>query len=315
MAALVELKLLSGPQIARRFMPDASERTVRNQLHAMCAQGWLRRAHLLCEGPGQTPRVFALDDGGWAQAKELAHALPPVRASRASEWRRPELSDARRIPHDLHANAWYLAFERLAGHVVGAVRGPHSARLYPPSKPHPDYRHDASRRLALTPDEIADRCLGSGQRLDGIEPRRDRADPPRPRDRGLAAQAPAPPAPALPARARALAPPGRAEGQARALRRAHHRLGEDAGAVPVSRTAAGGDLRVPRRADGARGGQARRRARARADRLARGPPGRLALPGAQADVLLRRARRPRGVAAGGRCCPSCRRRCGAQALG
>ena len=61
--------------------------------------------------------------------------------------------------------------------MVSAVRGPHSARLYPASKPHPDYRHDASRRLALTPDEIADRCLGS-----------------------------APPAPALPGRTRALAP-------------------------------------------------------------------------------------------------------------
>jgi hypothetical protein len=53
--------------------------------------------------------------------------------------------------------------------VTAAVRGPRSARLYPPSKPHPDYRHDASKRLALTPDEIADRSLGSGQRFDGIE--------------------------------------------------------------------------------------------------------------------------------------------------
>ena len=115
-------------------MPDAPERTVRNQLHAMCAQGWLRRAHLLCEGPGQTPRVFALDDGGWAQAKELHTRFRPFVVAR-KEWRRPELSDERRIPHDLHANAWWFAFERLAGHVVGAVRGPHSARLYPLSKP------------------------------------------------------------------------------------------------------------------------------------------------------------------------------------
>jgi hypothetical protein len=67
------------------------------------------------------------------------------------DWRRPELTDERRIPHDLHANAWWFAFERIAGHVGGSVRGPLSARLYPPSKPHPDYRHDASRRLALTP--------------------------------------------------------------------------------------------------------------------------------------------------------------------
>jgi len=107
--------------------------------------------------------VFALDDGGWAHAKELHTRFRPFVVAR-KDWRRPVLTDERRIPHDLHANAWWFAFERLAGHVVGAVRGPHSARLYPPSKPHPDYRHDASRRLALTRDEIADRCLGSPRR-------------------------------------------------------------------------------------------------------------------------------------------------------
>jgi hypothetical protein len=142
---------------------------VRNQLHAMCAQGWLRRAHLVCEGPGQTPRLVCLDDEGFKAIRDARTRFRPFIVERDG-WRKPEITDERRVPHDLHANAWYLAFERLAGHVVAAVRGPQSARLYPPSRPHPDYRHEAKRRVPLSPDEIADRTLGSGQRFDGIDP-------------------------------------------------------------------------------------------------------------------------------------------------
>src|SRR5262249_7682457 len=109
MAALLELRLLSGPQIQRRFMSDASQRTPRNQLHAMCAQGWLRRAHLRCEGPGQTPRLFALDDGGYQRIKEAGTRFRPYLVGQR-DWRKPELTDERRIPHDLHANGWYFAF-------------------------------------------------------------------------------------------------------------------------------------------------------------------------------------------------------------
>jgi hypothetical protein len=167
LAALVELRLLTAPQIHRRFLPQLSERTLRAQLQAMCAQGWLRRAHLTCEGPGQTPRIFALAQGGWEQVKDARTRFRPFCVDRA-DWRAPELSDPRRIAHDLHANAWYLAFERIAGHVVASVRGPHSARLYPPSKPHPDYRHDPTKRLPLSADEIAERLLGTGQRFDSL---------------------------------------------------------------------------------------------------------------------------------------------------
>ena len=131
LAALVELRLLTAPQIHRRFLPGMSERTLRAQLQTMTAQGWLRRAHLISEGPGQTPRIFALAQGGWEQIKDARTRFRPFCVDR-TEWRAPELSDPRRIAHDLHANAWYHAFERLAGHVVASVRGPHSARLYPP---------------------------------------------------------------------------------------------------------------------------------------------------------------------------------------
>ena len=89
------LGVLSGPQIARRFMAGASGRSVRGQLRAIVAQGRLRRAHLLCEGPGQTPRLFFADGGA---------------------------GDARSVVRALHVNAWWLAFERIAGGVLGERR-------------------------------------------------------------------------------------------------------------------------------------------------------------------------------------------------
>jgi hypothetical protein len=83
--------VLSSPQIAQRFLPDAVPRTVRKQLRELAAQGWVRRAHLVCAGPGQTPRLFG------ARGAHI-DACGAVRA--------------------LHANAWFFAFERL---VEGAV--------------------------------------------------------------------------------------------------------------------------------------------------------------------------------------------------
>jgi hypothetical protein len=84
-------RILSSTQIARRFMPEAVRRTVRFQLHDLAAHGWARRAHLVCAGRGQTPRLFSVHAAGL---------------------------DARAAVRALHANAWFFAFERL---VEGAV--------------------------------------------------------------------------------------------------------------------------------------------------------------------------------------------------
>jgi hypothetical protein len=90
-ALTASFSVLSSPQIARRFLPDAVPRTVRKQLHELAAQGWVRRAHLVCAGPGQTPRLYGV---------------------------RNAQIDARGAVRALHANAWFFAFERL---VEGAV--------------------------------------------------------------------------------------------------------------------------------------------------------------------------------------------------
>jgi hypothetical protein len=84
-AALGAFAILSSPQIRRRFMPGAGPRTVRSQLHALAAQGWARRAHLVCAGRGQTPRLYA------ARERPL---------------------DAGAAVRALHANAWFFALER-----------------------------------------------------------------------------------------------------------------------------------------------------------------------------------------------------------
>ncbi len=98
LSALAPLRVLSGPQIRRRFMPAATERTTRHQLSALLAQGWVRRAHLLCAGAGQTPRLYWLDDGGETPGPAETLGL-------------------------LRTNAWLFAFEQLA-EVTAVRRGP-----------------------------------------------------------------------------------------------------------------------------------------------------------------------------------------------
>ena len=90
-ALSVSFSVLSSFQIARRFMPKAVPRTVRSQLHELAAQGWARRAHLICAGRGQTPRLFVARD-------TAIDACGAVRA--------------------LHANAWFFALERLVPDVA-----------------------------------------------------------------------------------------------------------------------------------------------------------------------------------------------------
>ena len=97
LSALASLRVLSSRQIHRRFMPGATERTVRHQLAALAATGWVRRAHLLCAGAGQTPRLY------FAAESEVPGPSAVVGL--------------------LHRNAWLFAFEHLA-RVVCVRRGP-----------------------------------------------------------------------------------------------------------------------------------------------------------------------------------------------
>ena len=116
--ALGTLGVLSTAQIHRRFLGGLSPRGLRHRLWSMAAQGWLRRGHLLCAGPGQTPRICSLTDTG----RDLVDARSRVDPFEVA-W-----DDLQQVVHALHVAAWWLAFERTAGGQVAGMRRPAGAR-------------------------------------------------------------------------------------------------------------------------------------------------------------------------------------------
>jgi len=116
--ALGTLGVLSTAQIHRRFLGGLSPRGLRHRLWSMTAQGWVRRGHLLCAGPGQTPRICALT----ATARDLVDARSHVDSFEVV-W-----DDLEQVVHALHVAAWGLAFERTAGGQVAGMRRPAGAR-------------------------------------------------------------------------------------------------------------------------------------------------------------------------------------------
>lgn len=167
LAALSELKVLTTPQLQRRFMPGLKERAVRDQLGSMFAAGWVRRLRIVCEHRAQTPRIYALTLAGWELVKDARTHFRPFTVAREA-WRAPDLREDRRLLHDLHANAWFFAFERATEPVVVGVRGPWSSRLFPPSIPDPAAPRDPRRRQPMPLAQLAQRALGSAQRFDGL---------------------------------------------------------------------------------------------------------------------------------------------------
>jgi DNA-binding HxlR family transcriptional regulator len=110
--ALGALGVLSSSQIHRRYLGGLSPRGLRHRLQSMAAQGWLRRGHLLCAGPGQTPRICSLTDSGRGLVEARLGADPFEVV-----W-----DDLDQVVHALHVAAWWLAFERVAGRQVDCVR-------------------------------------------------------------------------------------------------------------------------------------------------------------------------------------------------
>jgi hypothetical protein len=136
LAALHELRFLAARQVHRRFMPHRALRTVRHRLNQMFRVGWLRRCEITTGNRGHTQRIYALDQDGYELIRanrgrtELARLVDPD-----AKWRPSEVEDPRLILHDLHANAWLFALERLvAPNVLRGWRGPHAARLEVPGE-------------------------------------------------------------------------------------------------------------------------------------------------------------------------------------
>ena len=106
LGALASLRVLSSRQIHRRFMPAATDRTVRHQLAALSAAGWPARASALrgcrpdprlyfsveCETPGPSAAVGLLHRNAWLFAfEQLARVSGALRVCRHRRGRRGHL--------------------------------------------------------------------------------------------------------------------------------------------------------------------------------------------------------------------------------
>lgn len=133
LAGLYELRFLYGPQLGRRFWPRASDRTYRRHLEAMFKAGWVRRFQITERAGGQKQRIYMLTSAGFELARSRRGPRGPY-IDPQSSWSDPDIKDARRVVHDLHAAAWLIAFEQLAGRLVRSWRGAREGRIYPPSR-------------------------------------------------------------------------------------------------------------------------------------------------------------------------------------
>jgi hypothetical protein len=161
LAALHELRFLSATQIGRRFMAGKAARSVQHRLGQMFRVGWVRRCEIAQRRRGHSQRVYALDRQGYeliqadAGRTELARNVDPE-----AKWRDPEVEDPRLVLHDLHANAWLFALERLVRpeHLRG-WRGPRTARLDVPGE------RVRGQWVPLSPERVP---LGTGQHLSDL---------------------------------------------------------------------------------------------------------------------------------------------------
>lgn len=162
LAALYELRFLLASQIGRRFIPDRALRSVQHRLNQMYRVGWLRRCEITTRGRGHNQRAFSLGRAGFELLREnigrtrLARGLDP-----ATTWRDHEVSDPRVVLHDLHANGWLFALEKLLRpEVVRSWRGPRAAIIDPPRE------KIRNQWVTLAPDRVP---LGTGQHLSDLQ--------------------------------------------------------------------------------------------------------------------------------------------------
>ena len=155
LAALHELRFIYGSQLARRFWPEVPQRTVRRHLGEMFKAGWVRRFQITASGGGQKQRIYTLAKPGFELAQRHRGRRGPYIDPEAA-WREPQIEDARRVIHDLHATGWLFAFEQLATPVIRGWSGPRSSRVLPPS------RRDHGQWVTITANEIP---LGGGRRI------------------------------------------------------------------------------------------------------------------------------------------------------
>ncbi len=158
LAALHELRFLYASQIGRRFMSGKALRSVQHRLGLMFKAGWVRRGEITTGRQGHNQRVYAIDERGHELIQDnrgrtdLASNVDPE-----AKFRAPEVVDPRIVIHDLHANAWLFALERLlVPRALMGWRGPRNSILRVPRE------KVRGQWLELAPDRVP---LGTGQHL------------------------------------------------------------------------------------------------------------------------------------------------------
>jgi hypothetical protein len=100
------LRFLFPSQIGRLTMSGVARRTVQHRLGGLHKQGLAQRLQPNTAKGGQNQRIYALTCAGFEAAR--AQRGPYIGAQEG--WSDFEATDPRRILHDLHANAWLIAF-------------------------------------------------------------------------------------------------------------------------------------------------------------------------------------------------------------
>jgi hypothetical protein len=150
LASLHEAGFLLAPQIGRRFWPDGTnERNIQRALTRMAELGLVERFRIITADGGTQPFVYQLTKGGfeYAQTQRAPHG-PFIHPE--AQWRDRKVSDPRYVLHNLHATAWVLAFERLAGRFVRAWHGP----SHPLARPQVPRVKEERERVNLGPRHL-----------------------------------------------------------------------------------------------------------------------------------------------------------------
>jgi hypothetical protein len=108
--------LASRVLIGRATMPDRSANAVNDRLVKLYRHGLIAQRAIgvrqRSRADGQLPLLYSITRRGLkvAQARKPAPAISPRRG-----WRQIEQRHAARVPHDLHALSWAIAFRRTVG--------------------------------------------------------------------------------------------------------------------------------------------------------------------------------------------------------
>jgi hypothetical protein len=158
LAALWSHGFLFSTQIWRRWWSGTSLRSAQQGLNRMTKAGWVRRFSFLLAERGAQQRVYCLTRAGFELLEGRTGRNGPYLDPEA-KWREPDVTDARRVLRDLHANGWALAFMRRCGRVAAGWRGARDSRLAPPR------RRARGHAVELTPETLE---LEGGRRLRGF---------------------------------------------------------------------------------------------------------------------------------------------------